>query len=585
MNSSEETKGDEMNLREAEKGNEINLREEIKGNKIYCEYKHFKGNTFETNINSINDLLLGRAQRISNTQFLYVDEKDGKNYISANYFIIRRKSKDDKEGNKGKEIKICYPHNFLYLIFFEDNKFFYINKNNNLVIFKLEGNNVKKYVFTQKKEIKDPKNSKKDANLKKNDEKNDKNEIKEKNINISEDTIKIKENDKIPSEDIIGNKKGKDKDKLNNINGKKAKKKGKDKDTSNKGNEKDKEFQYEKKEESTIIIENDEELKKKIELYKNKDSNLNQKYELLCDILKNFLKEELNIDKPKTLIKIMKINFDGIENCEIKYCTLQLDCTGIIQEQLNVQKGIMSFKKGIRDLKTFIENKRNKNIIDNTKIDNTFKTPIIFKNFEEEFIPPKKAFICEIKSGFDIETLKTQIKQRIDIVNDCLFVNDKPSHYIGIVNINDRNVDKLYNIKDSLDKDFILEERIIILSTINYLYCDIDTSYQVHTDYILFKKLNNMDKEIKGSFYTVFKLIFTLFFILFILLFFLNNKMDNRMDQRFNDINNRMDQRFNELYQIIIDAKKNDNMLLNTKKTFQSKDNNIPGDVCYPNEL
>ena len=49
--------------------------------------------------------------------------------------------------------------------------------------------------------------------------------------------------------------------------------------------------------------------------------------------------------------------------------------------------------------------------------------------------------------------------------------------------------------------------------------------------------------------------------------------------------NNRMDQRFNELYQIIIDAKKNDNMLLNTKKTFQSKDNNIPGDVCYPNEL
>ena len=530
MTSKEEEKDDKRNSIEETKCDELDLNEEKKGQKIYCDYKEFKGNTFETNINSINDLLLGSALRISNTQFIFEDEKDGKNYISANYFIIRRKSKDDKDGNKGKEIKICYPHNFLYLIFFEDNKFFYINKNNNLLIFKLEENKVTKYVFAQKGEIKDPKNYKKDANLKKNDEKNDINETKEEEIKAAEGTnFKIKENKKNPSEDKDYNKKGEDKDKLKNINEKKTKKKGKDKDTSNKENEKDKEkeLQYEQEGESTdIIIENYEEFKKKIELYKNKDSNLNQKYELLCDILKNFLKEELNIDKPKTLIKIMKINFDGIENCEIKYCTLQLDCTGIIQEQLNVQKGKITFKEGISALKTFIENKRNKNIIDNTKIDNTFKTPIIFKNFEEEFIPPKKAFICEIKSGFDIETLKTQIKQRIDIVNDCLFVNDKPSHYIGIVNINDRNVDKLYNIKDSLDTDFIFEERIIILSTINYLYCDIDTSYQVHTDYILFKKLNNMDKEIKGSFYTVFKLIFTLFFILFILSFFLKNDIN-----------------------------------------------------------
>ena len=75
--------------------------------KIYCDYKHFKGNTFEANINSINNLLLGKAQRISNTQFIYVDENDGKNYISANYFIIRRKAKDDKEDNIGNEIKMC----------------------------------------------------------------------------------------------------------------------------------------------------------------------------------------------------------------------------------------------------------------------------------------------------------------------------------------------------------------------------------------------------------------------------------------------------------------------------------------------
>jgi hypothetical protein len=161
-----------------------------------------------------------------------------------------------------------------------------------------------------------------------------------------------------------------------------------------------------------------------------------------------------------------------------------LDFTRINQEQLNIQKGKITLRDGISAAISFIKNKRDKNIIYNTKIDNTFKTPIIFKNFEEESIPPKEAIICEIKSGFDIATLKTQIKERINIVNDCLFENDKPSYYIGIMNINDGNIDKLYNIKDSLDTDFIFEEKIIILSTINYLYCDIDASYQVHTDYI-----------------------------------------------------------------------------------------------------
>ena len=55
-----------------------------------------------------------------------------------------------------------------------------------------------------------------------------------------------------------------------------------------------------------------------------------------------------------------------------------------------------------------------------------------------------------------------------------------------------------------------------------------------------------------------------------------------------NDINNKMEQmeqRFNEFYQILIDAKKNDNALLNTKKSFNPKPKNIPEDVCYPKEL
>ena len=513
----------------------MNSNEEIKSDKIYCDYKHFKGNTFETNINSINDLLLGKAQRISNTQFIYVDENDGKNYISANYFIIRRKEKDHKEDNIGNEIKMCYPHNFIYSIFFYDNKFFYINKNNNLLIFKLLGNNVTKYVFAQKGEKKD---LKKAANPKKDDEKNDINEIKVK-------------------------------DKLNNIIEKKSKK------------DKEKEFQYDQTSESPIIIDNNEEFGNKIKkLGQIKDSNLNERYELLVDILKNDLKEELQSDSPKNINKTIKIDFDDIENCEIKYCRFELDCTGIIQEPLNLQKGKITFKDGISTLITFIKNKRDKNVIDNTKIDNTFKTPIIFKNFEEESIPPKEAIICEIKSGFDITTLKSQIKERINIVNDCLFVNDKPSYYIGIVNINDRFVDKLNNIKNILDSDFISKEKVIILATINYLYCDIDTSYEVHTDYILYKKLNNMDKGIKGRFCMV----FILFFIVFMLLFFLKNDI-NSMKNDINNINKKMDQRFNEFYQILIDMKKNDNMLLNNKKSLNQKDNNIPEDMCYPKKL
>lgn len=50
-----------------------------------------------------------------------------------------------------------------------------------------------------------------------------------------------------------------------------------------------------------------------------------------------------------------------------------------------------------------------------------------------------------------------------------------------------------------------------------------------------------------------------------------------------NDMNNKMEQRLNEFYQILIDEK-NDNKLLNPKKSFNWKDNNIQEDVCNPKE-
>ena len=93
--------------------------------KIYCNYSHFKGLTFEDNINEINNLLLGKSLKISNTQFIYTDEHEKKNYISANYFYIRMNTKDDKNN---KEIKFFYPHNFIYSVFFLIINFFILIK-------------------------------------------------------------------------------------------------------------------------------------------------------------------------------------------------------------------------------------------------------------------------------------------------------------------------------------------------------------------------------------------------------------------------------------------------------------------------
>lgn len=576
----------------------MDSKAEAQKGKQYCDYKKFKGNTFESNINSINNLLLGKAQKISNTQFIYVDEKDGKNYISANYIMIKKKTSEDKKDNKEQDFKMYYPQTFIHSIHFYDDKLFYINKNSHLLIFKIGQNSLERHIFVQKEEEKkDSKNNKEAENEVKNVIKTDTNDIKENEINTTEDT-----NGKVIQNDIstINDIKNTEKDILNNRNKEKGKKK-KGKDTSNNINDQknekpqEKEFEYKevtKENEKNVAIDNYEKFLEKIKKLKRmENSNLNKRYDILFDILQNDIKEDLkDINSPKNISKIIKIDFEDIEKCEIRYYSLELDCTGIIQEQLNVPKGKMTFKDGIADLKSFIKDKKNKNAINNT-----FKTPIIFKNFEEEFIPSNEAIICEIKAGCDIETLKSQIKERIKIVNDCLFEDYKPSYYIGVVNVNENSVDILNSIKDILDNDFNFEEKIIIISTINYCYCDIDASYEVHTDYILYKKLNNMDNGIKRRFHIVYISLFIIFLLSFI--FFISTKNDinimrndintkiNDINTKINDMNVQMDKKFNELYQILIDGKKNDNKLLNNKKSFNSKENSIAEDVCNSKEF
>ena len=80
----------------------------------------------------------------------------------------------------------------------------------------------------------------------------------------------------------------------------------------------------------------------------------------------------------------------------------------------------ISLENGIKRICQYINAKDKKQ----KKLDilnNTFKCPIIYKNFEENNIPANTAIIYEIKSGFDIDQLLTQIENRIKLIRDCMF--------------------------------------------------------------------------------------------------------------------------------------------------------------------
>ena len=92
---------------------------------------------------------------------------------------------------------------------------------------------------------------------------------------------------------------------------------------------------------------------------------------------------------------------------------------------------------------------------------------MLFKNFDEEVIPANKVLLFEFKSGFDIEGLHKQFKERIEAVNNFIFNKDeKPLYYIGIVNLNSKNIDKLENYSNYNFND--IKDNMIIVATIDY---------------------------------------------------------------------------------------------------------------------
>ena len=125
--------------------NSINISKEPKK---YYDARKFKGNTFEKNISSINDMYFGQGIQISDTPFIILDENDQQKLLSAYSFIIESKNGEIKK-------VIYHPETFLQLIFHYDNLLFNLNSRNKLVVFKLENNQFYKYEFPQMIKLKE----------------------------------------------------------------------------------------------------------------------------------------------------------------------------------------------------------------------------------------------------------------------------------------------------------------------------------------------------------------------------------------------------------------------------------------------
>ena len=113
-------------------------------------------------------------------------------------------------------------------------------------------------------------------------------------------------------------------------------------------------------------------------------------YEILFNILKNNLK--LKLEKSKSSKKNETLTFeislkDFKFSVEIKNYEDEVDGVGMIREKLKVKNGKISLKEGINSINEYMKLKEGKNPKANEYIDNSFKCPIIYKNFSDDTIP------------------------------------------------------------------------------------------------------------------------------------------------------------------------------------------------------
>ena len=421
--------------------NQIKESKESDKVKIYFDAGRFKGNTFEQNINTVNKLYLGIGIKISDVPYIYMKENDNCIYLSANTFTII---------NKDKEVEINYPISFMYNVFYHDNFLFYLEKNNELRVYEFDPQNLSIKIHSIEKTISVEESGENPQKK----EGNNTNEAKE-GTNKKEESKKVKEPNKKKQSDNVK-----------------------------------KSIQKEKED---IITDKDkvEKILKKLEKIKN--NNIKEDYEILCDILEYDLNIKLEKQYPKEIKgSTFEIKDDESKQirltCKIKKIEYQIDSTGMIRERLNVEKGIKKFKDGIDFITNYVR------IKDKITINNSFKSPILFKNFEEEEIPPNQVIMCEIKSGFDIVGLKNQLIDRIKAIRKFIFNKDEtPLYYIGIANLDSKNIDKLVEYSNF---DFDINEKVLIVAVIDYVYFGMDLSYEVSDGYLLFKAIGNLGKKI-----------------------------------------------------------------------------------------
>ena len=408
--------------------------------RIYNDENKFKGNTFEDNINSINKLCLGQGIKIANTPFIYTKEQDKKSYLGAYYIKI-----DNKENNESKIV--CYPTSFLFKIFYYNNFIFYLDTNDNkLILFELREDSIYKYEIQKNPNL--PKGGNKENN------------IGQKNKPKIQRTSKKYNKNKI---DEILQKLEKMKA-YNNIN--------------------------KIYEELIFIVQND--LNESLRDKKPKNFNGAYKYEIEYEESQYGTKEKQEgIDLQKNVQEKLYHKFK-FEFSFILY-EYQIDDTGIIRKKVELNCEKISLENGIKRICQYINAKDKKQ----KKLDilnNTFKCPIIYKNFEENNIPANTAIIYEIKSGFDIDQLLTQIENRIKLIRDCMFWDgEEPKYFIGIVNLLSENVNKINkSIKDNIN----CKENILIIGSVDYNYWGIDVSSEFHNDNMLYQKIIDVNEKI-----------------------------------------------------------------------------------------
>ena len=280
----------------------------------------------------------------------------------------------------------------------------------------------------------------------------------------------------------------------------------------------------------------------------NKEIALSKKYEILFDIFKNEIKYSLGHKTPKKITKCFEVSLEEKnensakknekfdkemlkeeENLveKTKYIIEiesifdpQIDEFGILKEKIKLCKGEISFEDGIKHLKSYIKDQKDKNDGNKNEINfisNDFKCPIIYKNFQDEIIKQGDSILFEIKSGFALKDVIEQLEKRIKIINNCIFVNyeKRPVFYIGLVNILSDNIDKeIPNIM----KNFNLKANLLLVVSVDYKYCDIDVSSEIHGEYLLYKKINSLEQKMNSNFID------------------LGKKIDNEINQKLDNL-------------------------------------------------